>query len=231
MAQRRQREEILWNEDQIAREKLLYRGTSELSDAELLSLILGGSTAAHSSVAKASRLLEAYHNSPSSMVEEPVASLKVKGALSDSEAIRVKASVEFARRLKLSGASAVEVIRSNSDVFALFNPIMGALRHEEFWAVYLSGTNRILEYGQISRGGVNSSMVDVKMVMNKAVTLLASSIIVVHNHPSGSLEVSMDDQEITQKLLSACRVLDINLLDHVIITQNRGVSLREKGLL
>lgn len=231
MARKIKEENIAWNEDVMARDKLLYRGTSELSNSELLSLIIGDNSGSTSSVVKAERLLNAYHNNLSEIASDSVASIKIKGALSDVAAIRLRAAVELSRRIKLSSPSEVEIIRNNGDIFALFNPILSSLRHEEFWAVYLSGTNRILEYGQISRGGVNSSVVDIKMVMTKAIKLLASSIIVVHNHPSGSSEVSEDDIAITAKLKSACKILDINMLDHVIITSEKGISLRERGVL
>ncbi len=220
---------IDWNEDVIAKDKLLYKGSSQLSDAELVSLIIDAASSQKSSLSMAKEVLELHQNRIAALASAPISVLKGGGGLSDRSAIRLMAAMELGRRLKFLPSQQITVIRNNNDVQNLLAPLLGSLSHEEFWVIYLNGTNRIIEHAQVSRGGTQSAGVDIKMILHKAITLLATSIIVAHNHPSGSMEVSKADIVFTNKLKEACKVVDINLLDHIIIVGDSSVSLKERG--
>ena len=111
------------------------------------------------------------------------------------------------------------------------NPLVGDLSHEEFWVIYLNNSNKVLTKLQMSKGGIAGTLVDVRLVLKKALELGAVALIVVHNHPSGTLKVSQSDKNITQKIKEASSALDIKLLDHIIITENDYISFADEGLL
>ena len=110
-------------------------------------------------------------------------------------------------------------------------PYLIDLNHEEFWVIYLSRANRILKKERISKGGISGTIVDSKLIMKKALLLLASSIVLVHNHPSGNRNPSEQDKNVTEKIKSACKLLEINLIDHIIIAGNSYYSFADELIL
>ena len=157
--------------------------------------------------------------------------LRSTASLGIKRAAVLIAAFELGRRLEVESASKLERISNSEDVEAIFRPLIGSLKHEEFWVLYLNSAGGILDRVKASQGGVSGSVVDHKLIVKRAVELLATAIIVVHNHPSGVTEPSDNDKEITAKLITACSLFDIELLDHVIVTAEESASFRDSKLI
>ncbi|MBT8309597.1 MAG: JAB domain-containing protein, partial [Flavobacteriaceae bacterium] len=141
------------------------------------------------------------------------------------------AAMELGRRRRGEEALDQDKIASSASVFELMQPILGELPHEEFWIVYLNNSNKVIKKDQLSKGGITGTLVDVRLVMKNAIELAATGIILVHNHPSGSLKPSLADKKLTAKLKSAGESLDIKVLDHIIITEARYFSFADEEVL
>ena len=122
-------------------------------------------------------------------------------------------------------------ILGSQEVFDLLQPLLADLPHEEFWIVYLNNSNKVIQKAQLSKGGITGTLVDVRLVIKQALELGAVSLILAHNHPSGALKPSEADKKITNKLKKASEAMDIRVLDHVIITQNKYYSFADNNLI
>ncbi|HRR94201.1 MAG TPA: JAB domain-containing protein, partial [Bacteroidales bacterium] len=140
-------------------------------------------------------------------------------------------ALELGRRRKLAELPDTVQIKSSRDVFELINPMLADLKHEEFWILFLNRSNRVINRMKLSQGGISGTVTDVRIVMKKAIEFLASGIIVCHNHPSGNLNPSESDSKITQKIREAGNLMDIQLLDHLIISERDYYSFADNGLL
>lgn len=216
--------------DREIRERLVSRGASTLSDAELLSIILGEGTS-YSAVDTASRLLANYNGSLPAMARAGIARLRMTEGIGIKRAALLAATFELAERLRMQEAAVPTVIRTKEDVTALLGPHMARLPHEEMWALYLTSANGVIEKTRISQGGVTSLIVDYKLVVKRAVEVLASSIIIAHNHPSGVAAPSAEDISITRRISDAAALFDISLIDHIIITDGQSYSFRQHALI
>ena len=145
--------------------------------------------------------------------------------------VSISAALELGRRRRGEEALEKKKITSSSSVFEIMQPIIGELPHEEFWIVYLNNSNKVLQKLQLSKGGITGTLVDVRLVLKKALQLGAVGLILVHNHPSGTLRPSLADKQLTQKLINAGKSLDIKVLDHVIITEKAYFSFADENLL
>ena len=141
------------------------------------------------------------------------------------------AALEIGRRKQLSEATEKPQIKCSKDIFDIFQPILGDLAHEEFWVIFLNRSNKIMGRMKLSQGGISGTVTDVRVVMKRAIEYLASGIIVAHNHPSGNLNPSESDTKITQKIKEAGNLMDIQLLDHLIITDKEYYSFADNGIL
>lgn len=211
---------------QQIREKLVRSGAESLTDAELLSIILTEKTGKESSVDLASRLLDHFDGSLSKMRRSDLSKLRTTEALGIQRAALLAAALELGSRLRADETFMRDVINSDQDIIEMFQPRLGDLPHEEFWAVYLSGSNRVLDKVRISQGGVDGTVVDHRLIVKRAVEKLASGIILVHNHPSGNHKPSEKDNLSTEKLTTAASLFDITVADHVIITAGECYSYR-----
>lgn len=216
--------------DREVRERLVSRGASTLSDAELLSIILGEGTS-YSAVDTALRLLANYNGSLPTMARAGIARLRMTEGIGIKRAALLAATFELAERLRMQEAAVPTVIRTKEDVTALLGPHMARLPHEEMWALYLTSANGVIEKTRISQGGVTSLIVDYKLVVKRAVEVLASSIIIAHNHPSGVAAPSAEDISITRRISDAAALFDISLIDHIIITDGQSYSFRQHALI
>jgi len=141
------------------------------------------------------------------------------------------AALELGRRRKSAGIIEAAKIKSSNDVYTIFNPLLADLTYEEFWLLYLNRSNKILSRHKLSQGGISGTITDVRLLIKKALELLASSIIICHNHPSGNLDPSEADTRITEKIKEAAAYFDISLLDHLIITDNGYYSYADNGMI
>lgn len=213
------------------REKLLELGAQALNTAELFAIILGSGNK-ENPVMKLAEKIEAVYDGDLSLIARMSAQdfQKIKG-IGPAKAISMVASFELARRKEKNCSAKINSITSSGDVFQIFKPLLADLPNEEFWVLYLNNGNKILKKDCISKGGVTSTVVDVKIIMKTALQYLATSIILVHNHPSGTLKASEQDKKITNKIKSAAKLLEINLLDHIIIARNAYYSFADELLL
>ncbi len=205
-------------------EKMQTRGAESLSDRELLALLLGDEQ-------MAGVLLAAKEGSLARLAAEDTSRLRMIGGLGLRRAQQLAAAVELGRRIAVSRGCDAETISTSDDVVRLFRPQLERLTHEECWAVFLTSSNRILERQRVSQGGVQSTVVDHRLVIKRALELLATRLILIHNHPSGAAEPSAQDKTLTDRIVKAAALFDIRLLDHIIISKEGDFSFRRAGLL
>jgi DNA repair protein RadC len=144
---------------------------------------------------------------------------------------RLIVAAEFGRRIAQASTNDVEYVRNDADVAQLMRPLFDGMQHEECWVLYLTSSNRLIERQRLSQGGVQATVVDHRLIIKRALELLATQLIMVHNHPSGSPEPSTADKELTKKVKSAAALFDIRLLDHVIISREGNFSFHREGIL
>lgn len=220
-----------WAVEDRPREKLHRKGASALSDAELIGILIGSGTRQRSAVDLGRELLALAGNNLNSLGKLGIADiLKIRG-IGPARAITIAAALELGRRRKMAEAVQSTQIRSSRDVFDLVGPILSDLPHEEFWILFLNRSNKVINRMKLSQGGINGTVTDIRIIMKKAVEYLASGIIVCHNHPSGNLSPSEADTKITMKIKEAGSLMDIQLLDHVIISGEDYYSFADNGIV
>lgn len=220
-----------WAEDDKPREKLLLKGKSSLSDAELLAIIIGSGTRNESAVGLSKRILKSTGNSLNSLNKLSFQQLCGFKGIGPAKAISIIAALELAKRKKDEQFIELPKILKTKNVFELMHPILGDLPHEEFWVIYLNNSNHVVNKTQISKGGITGTVVDIRIILKIALEFHALSFILCHNHPSGKLNPSDADIEITHKIKLAARQMDILLVDHMIVTQLGYYSFAEDGKL
>jgi len=220
-----------WAVEDRPREKLINKGTASLSDAELLAILISSGTKEKSAVDLGREILSMVNNNLNSLGKLSVADLKKLHGIGPARAVTISAALELGRRRKLSEAEDVMQIKSSKDVADIFQPLLADLLHEEFWILFLNRSNRVINRMRISQGGISGTVTDVRMVMKNAIECLASGIVVCHNHPSGNLNPSESDTKITRKIKEAGDLMDIQLLDHLIISEKDYYSFADNGLL
>ncbi len=220
-----------WAESDRPREKLLQKGISSLTDSELLAIIIGSGTRALSAVELSKQILNDNNNSLAQLGRKTVKELvKIKG-IGEAKAISIVAALEFARRRAAEPELERLKVTSSNDVFKSFGSMLSDLSIEELWVLLLDRSNKEVARNRIRVGGVSGTVVDAKVVFKTALDYYASSIVLIHNHPSGNLMPSMADKDLTKQLKHAGKTLDIPILDHLIIAQGKYVSFADEGLL
>jgi DNA repair protein RadC len=208
---------------QKIREKVALRGYASLTEEEILTLLLEND-------ALAQALLKEY-GSLNSIAKQQPSRLRMVAGLGAKLAERILLSAELGRRLVSTDGAFERTITSSDDIVEVMRPMLKDLKHEECWAIFLTNSNRIIERFRISQGGVQATVVDQRIVVKRALELLSTRLILVHNHPSGSATPSMADFDITNKIKSATSLLDIQLLDHIIISATESYSFKSNGKL
>lgn len=219
-----------WAEEDRPREKLLLKGKSTLSNAELLGILIGSGTKELTAVDVAKVILDHNENNLNKIAKLGVQDLiKFKG-IGEAKAINIISALELGRRRKADN-NKQEKITSSVDVFELMKPELSDLPHEEFWLLLLSRANKVIKKQPISQGGVSGTVADPKLIFGHALSHLASGIILVHNHPSGNIKPSEADKRLTRQLSDAGKLLEISVLDHVIFTDSDYFSFADESLL
>lgn len=211
-------------------DKLKSRGVASLKDEELLALLLELSVDSHDHKALANKLISSC-GSLSQLTQTELPKLRMLEGIGLRGAESLLLASELGRRVASESGVGVDSINTDSDVERLMRPLMGSMQHEECWAIYLTSSNRIIEHQRISQGGVQATVVDHRLIIKRALELLATQIILVHNHPSGLAEPSSADKTLTQKVQDAAQLFDIRLLDHIIISRESSYSFRRHNLL
>ena len=220
-----------WALNDRPREKLLQKGKLALSDAELIAILIGSGNTDESAVELSKRILFETKNNLNLLGKLSAQQLMTYKGIGEAKAISIIAAMELGRRRRTEDALELVKIASSSTVFELLQPIIGELPHEEFWILYLNNANKIIEMVQISKGGITGTLVDVRITLKKALELGATSLILAHNHPSGNLNPSEADKQLTNKLKIAGESLDIKVLDHIIVTEKSYFSFADEGLM
>lgn len=214
------------------REKMIQKGIASLSEAELLAILLGSGSVRESAVELARRILMSYHNNLNQLGKASISELKSNFyGVGEAKAVTIVAAMELGRRRLLQESLQKPSLKSSNDVYQLLRPTMGDLPHEEFWVVMLSRANKLITRYNVSKGGLTGTVIDVRLILKKALECNAASMIISHNHPSGNLQPSDADINVTKKIKNAAQIMDIPLLDHIIVTDNGYFSFADEGLL
>lgn len=221
-----------WAEEDRPREKLLLKGVSVLSDAELLAILIGSGNRNETAVELSQRILYSVSNNLNNLGKLTVKDLVKKfNGIGEAKAITIIAALELGKRRKSEEMIVLPQVKSSEDVYNILYPVLSDLRHEETWLLILDRANNVIKKLQVSKGGISGTVVDIRLIMKESIDSLASGIILCHNHPSGNTNPSKDDDVITHKLQEAGKIMDIRLLDHVIIGDRGYYSYRDKGRL
>lgn len=222
---------LSWAEEDRPREKLLLKGKAALSDAELIAILIGSGTRELSAVDLSKVILQKAVNNLNELAKLSIKDLmKVKG-IGEAKAISIIAALELGRRRKESEGVRRALISSSRDAYEQIQPYLLDLPHEEFWLLLLNRANEVIKPVQVSQGGVSGTVADPKIIFKFAIENLSSAIILVHNHPSGNLKPSEADKELTRRLSSAGKLLEIPVLDHLIFTDGGYLSFADEGML
>ncbi|MEY5040629.1 MAG: repair protein RadC [Bacteroidota bacterium] len=218
-----------WDIQDRPREKLMEKGADVLTDAELLAIILGSGSAKESALDLAKKIIRVI-GSLDKLAKASVNDLTKISGIGPAKAISIISVFELGRRRK-SDAEIITKISSSNDAYQILKSNLCDLPHEEFWILLLNRANVPVKKIKLSKGGVAGTVVDVKIIVKEAINELASGIIIFHNHPSGNLDPSTADIQITKKIKEALLLVEINLLDHIIITPKSYYSFADEGRL
>jgi DNA repair protein RadC len=221
-----------WAEDDRPREKMLLKGRHALSDAELMAILISCGNRTESAVDLSKRILASVENNLEKLAKMSITELKDFHGMGEAKALSVMAALELGKRRNSSLIDDDAMrIRSSADAYRIIRPELDDLPHEEFWIMFLNRSNVVMKKEQISRGGMNSTIVDPKIVFKAAINASASGIILCHNHPSGTVTPSDQDVRLTKRLKEGAAIMDVALLDHVIVGANTYFSFADEGII
>lgn len=220
-----------WREGERPRERLLNKGSGSLSDAELLAIIMGTGSPGENAVDLARRILEEIPDGWRGLGRMTTSRLMAFKGVGPGKAAKMVALMEVGRRYVFSEVPKGNPIRQSRDAYLKVQPLFTNLMHEEFWVLYLNNANKVQFCFQLSKGGITGTLVDVRLMLKKALELGAVGLILAHNHPSGNLKPSKADLQITRKAKKAAAFMDIRILDHIIVHGGEYFSFADEQLL
>ncbi|MUV03705.1 DNA repair protein RadC [Flavobacterium rakeshii] len=220
-----------WAEDDKPREKLILKGKTALSDAELIAILIGSGSRNESAVELSKRILKSVDNNLNALGKLSVKQLMTFKGIGEAKAVTIAAAAELGRRRREEDTVDLKKVTSSKAVYEIMQPLIGELPHEEFWVLYLNNSNKVIYKSQLSKGGITGTIVDVRLAFKLALEHNATGMILVHNHPSGALQASEPDRQITKQMQQAGQSLSINILDHVIVTEKAYLSFADEGML
>ncbi|GAB3506539.1 DNA repair protein RadC [Spirosoma knui] len=220
-----------WAEEDRPREKLMLKGKAALSEAELIAILINSGTIDLTAVDVAKIILKSVGNNLNELARLSIKDLSKFRGIGEAKAISIVAALELGRRRKEQDRPQRAKITCSRDAYNEMIPHLLDKPHEEFWILLMNRANEVLRPVQISAGGVSGTVADPKIIFKQAIEHLASSMILLHNHPSGNLTPSQADKDLTRKLKDAGRLLDIPVLDHLIFTDKAYLSFADEGIL
>lgn len=220
-----------WSEADRPREKLLLQGRRQLTDAELVAILIGSGSRNETAVDLSKRILNFYQNDLAKVAKVSVKDLSKFKGIGEAKAISIVAALELGRRRKESEKEGLVKITSSKDAYDMLRANLADLTHEEFWVLILNRANFVTSKQFVSKGGQSGTIVDPKIIFKVAIENNAASIVLAHNHPSGNLKASSADVSITKNLVQAGLLLEIPIYDHLIITDHSYLSLADEGLM
>lgn len=218
-----------WSVDDRPREKMALKGRRSLSNAELLAILLRTGTSRKSAVELAQDILHSCSGNLHLLGRKDLHEFIQTKGIGEAKAITIMAAMELARRRGEENEISTSKVNSSGDVYRYMKPVLSDLHHEEFHILLLTRSNSIIGKEFISQGGFSGTVVDGKLIFKKALDRKASGVILIHNHPSGTLEPSIEDLRITRKLVDFGKLIDLPVLDHVIFTDNGYFSFSDNG--
>jgi DNA repair protein RadC len=213
------------------REKLTLKGKKEMSNAELLAILIGSGSFEENAMQLALRLLKGFNNDLSALSKASIKDLCRFKGVGPAKACLIAAAMELGQRRSECKMAERKQIKSSLDAYELFKPVLVDLLVEEFWIIMLNRSNKVIGRERISIGGVTGTIVDPKVVFRHALENLASYLILGHNHPSGNLTASDADVNLTKRLMACGNELDVRVIDHIIYTDNGYLSFADAGML
>lgn len=221
-----------WAEEDRPREKMILKGVAALSDAELLAILIGSGNSRETAVELASRILHKAENNLNRLGKYSVRDLINEFyGIGSAKAVAIVAALELGKRRRAEDAPRRETLNCSRAVYQFFHPLLCDLPHEELWIALLSRNHKVLEKVRISQGGLTETAADIRIILKAAVSSLATSLIVCHNHPSGNPAPSSQDDRFTGKLYESCRTMDLTLADHLIVCDGRYYSYADERRL
>ena len=218
-----------WSEDDQPREKLRDKGPQALSNAELLAILIGSGTPGTSAVELMQEVLKDCNNNLNTLGKLSIRDLCTYKGIGEAKAITILAACELGKRRQQESPEERPKLETATKIYNEMHPQMQDLDVEEFWALLLNQNYRLIKKVRISHGGISETSVDIRIIIKEAVLANATILAVCHNHPSGSLTPSRQDEELTKTILRACNLMRISFMDHVIITDGHYYSFHERG--
>ena len=218
-----------WAEEDRPREKMMLHGVSALSNAELLAILIGSGNTEDSAVELMRKVLNDYHNNLSELGKASIDELCRFKGIGPAKAITILAASELGKRRKEEGVEERRSILSSKDVYECFYPLMCDLPTEECWVLLLNQASKLIDKVKISAGGLSATAVDVRCILREALLKRASAIALCHNHPSGSIRPSREDDLLTKQVAQASECMNIRFIDHVILTDGAFYSYADEG--
>lgn len=220
-----------WALEDRPREKMMEKGATALSDAELLAILIGSGNTEESAVELMRRLLLSCDNNLNSLAKWEVADYSRFKGMGPAKSITVMAALELGKRRKLQSVKERRQIICSKDIYEIFQPVMCDLEREEFWILLLNQAAKLIDKIRISTGGIDGTYADVRTILREALLQRATQIVVAHNHPSGNIRPSQPDKTLTEHIRKAAGTMNIRLIDHVIVCEDAYFSFADEGLL
>ena len=220
-----------WAEDDRPREKMMAHGARVLTDAELLAILIGSGSQDETAVELMRRVLSACNNNLNELAKLSLEQLCRFKGIGPAKAVTVMAACELGHRRKLAEVEERLVVRTARDLYNHFHPKLADQPVEEFWVMLLNNACRVIDSRCVATGGITEVAVDVRLVLREAILGRATAIALCHNHPSGNVRPSRQDDLLTDRLRQACDLMNIRLMDHIVLTDGRFYSYADEGRL
>jgi DNA repair protein RadC len=220
-----------WTADERPREKMLQKGPAALTDAELLAILISSGTKERSAIDLARDILKQAHNHLNELGKLSITELQKTKGIGEARAITIAAALEIGNRRQATKALERPTLKSSTEAAEVVIPYMRDLNHEVFYVLYLNQANKLIVAEKVSSGGMTGTVADIRIILKNALLYNANQLIVAHNHPSGNLQPSSADKELTRKLKEAASFMDIKLLDHLIVAGVSFLSLSDEGIM
>jgi DNA repair protein RadC len=218
-----------WAEEDRPREKMEAQGAESLTNAELLAILIGSGSTKESAVELMKRLLSDCNNNLNTLGKMTIHELCLYNGIGKAKAISILAACELGKRRQMENPAERPDLGTATRIYNHMHPIMQDLDVEEFWILLLNQHYRLIKKVRISHGGITETAVDIRIIIREAVMVNCTILAVCHNHPSGNLSPSRQDEELTKSIKRACELMHIHFLDHIIVTDGLYYSFHEQG--
>jgi len=220
-----------WSDDDKPREKMINKGASSLSDSELIAILINSGNKNQTAVELSREIYLDNKSNLNELAKLSINDLKKYNGIGEAKAISIIAALELGRRRNMAEVFKRNIITKSRDVFDIMSPILSDISHEQFWTLFLANSGKVLRKEKMFQGGITNTIVDSRIIFKVAIDYQAVSIILCHNHPSGNLTPSEADKKITKQIIDSGKILNIKVLDHIIIGENKFFSFADKGLI